>query len=157
MDYFLRADLNLLPSLAALLDERQISRAAIRVGVSQPAMSRILQRLRDVIGDDHRGPAAECRLESPGGTAEGDGARARLATTGVRPRLPGEDVGQAEQELPQTALLLPGEPGQSGIVGPPLHDGERLQLLDGTERTLVADDLVVADEVKALGLAGVMG
>ncbi len=35
--------------------------------------------------------------------------------------------------------------------------GERLKLLDGTERTLVVDDLVVADEKKTLGLAGVMG
>ncbi|MDE1163468.1 MAG: phenylalanine--tRNA ligase subunit beta [Acidobacteriaceae bacterium] len=35
--------------------------------------------------------------------------------------------------------------------------GEKLRLLDGTEKTLVADDLVVADEKKALGLAGVMG
>jgi phenylalanyl-tRNA synthetase beta chain len=35
--------------------------------------------------------------------------------------------------------------------------GERLKLLDGSERTLVADDLVVADEKKALALAGVMG
>ena len=32
-----------------------------------------------------------------------------------------------------------------------------LKLLDGSTRTLVAEDLVVADEVKALGLAGVMG
>ncbi|MFC6645900.1 phenylalanine--tRNA ligase subunit beta [Granulicella cerasi] len=35
--------------------------------------------------------------------------------------------------------------------------GEKLRLLDGTEKVLVADDLVVADEKKALGLAGVMG
>ena len=52
VDYILRADLNLLPALAALLDERQVSRAAARVGISQPAMSRTLQRLRDVLGDD---------------------------------------------------------------------------------------------------------
>src|ERR1700729_4353447 len=52
MDYVLRADLNLLPALSALLDERQVSRAAARVGMSQPAMSRTLQRLRNVLGDD---------------------------------------------------------------------------------------------------------
>jgi phenylalanyl-tRNA synthetase beta chain len=44
-----------------------------------------------------------------------------------------------------------------GIVVRRAHAGEKLRLLDGTERTLVADDLVVADEEKALGLAGVMG
>jgi phenylalanyl-tRNA synthetase beta chain len=44
-----------------------------------------------------------------------------------------------------------------GIVVRRARAGEKLQLLDGTERTLVADDLVVADETKALALAGVMG
>jgi phenylalanyl-tRNA synthetase beta chain len=44
-----------------------------------------------------------------------------------------------------------------GIVVRRARAGEKLQLLDGTERTLVVEDLVVADEVKALGLAGVMG
>ena len=44
-----------------------------------------------------------------------------------------------------------------GIVVRRAHAGEKLALLDGTEKTLVADDLVIADEVKALGLAGVMG
>jgi phenylalanyl-tRNA synthetase beta chain len=46
---------------------------------------------------------------------------------------------------------------EGGIVVRQAHPGETLKLLDGTTRTLVADDLVVADEVKALGLAGVMG
>ncbi len=46
---------------------------------------------------------------------------------------------------------------QGGIVVRRAHAGEKLTLLDGTERTLVAQDLVVADEKKALGLAGVMG
>lgn len=47
-----RVDLNLLPALIALLDERQISRAASRVGMSQSAMSRALQRLRKVLDDE---------------------------------------------------------------------------------------------------------
>jgi phenylalanyl-tRNA synthetase beta chain len=44
-----------------------------------------------------------------------------------------------------------------GIVVRRARAGEKLQLLDGSERTLVAEDLVIADEVKALSLAGVMG
>jgi phenylalanyl-tRNA synthetase beta chain len=44
-----------------------------------------------------------------------------------------------------------------GIVVRRARAGERLRLLDGSERVLVAEDLVVADEEKALGLAGVMG
>jgi DNA-binding transcriptional LysR family regulator len=44
-------DLNLLPALEALLRRRNVTRAAEDVGLSQPAMSRALQRLRDVLGD----------------------------------------------------------------------------------------------------------
>jgi DNA-binding transcriptional LysR family regulator len=44
-------DLNLLPALAALLEERHVSRAATRVGLSQPAMSRAMQRLRRIFDD----------------------------------------------------------------------------------------------------------
>src|SRR5580692_5119382 len=44
-------DLNLLVALDALLKEASVSRAALRIGLSQPAASHALQRLRDVIGD----------------------------------------------------------------------------------------------------------
>src|SRR2546429_7184414 len=44
-------DLNLLPPLAALLEERQVTRAAERSGLSQPAMSRALARLRQLLDD----------------------------------------------------------------------------------------------------------
>lgn len=46
---------------------------------------------------------------------------------------------------------------EGGIIVRLARKGEQLRLLDGTERTLEADDLVVADEKKALALAGVMG
>lgn len=46
---------------------------------------------------------------------------------------------------------------EGGIVVRLARKGEKLRLLDGTERVLEADDLVVADEKKALALAGVMG
>jgi DNA-binding transcriptional LysR family regulator len=44
-------DLNLLVALDALLLEASVSRAAMRIGLSQPAASHALQRLRDLIGD----------------------------------------------------------------------------------------------------------
>jgi DNA-binding transcriptional LysR family regulator len=44
-------DLNLLWTLQPLLEERHISRAAKRAFLSQPAMSRALNRLRDTFGD----------------------------------------------------------------------------------------------------------
>jgi DNA-binding transcriptional LysR family regulator len=44
-------DLNLLVALDALLLEANVSRAAMRIGLSQPATSHALQRLRDLIGD----------------------------------------------------------------------------------------------------------
>jgi phenylalanyl-tRNA synthetase beta chain len=46
---------------------------------------------------------------------------------------------------------------EGGIVVRLAHKGEKIKLLDGSERVLEADDLVIADEVKALSLAGVMG
>ncbi|HEY5129816.1 MAG TPA: LysR family transcriptional regulator [Bradyrhizobium sp.] len=44
-------DLNLLVALDALLLEANVSRAAMRIGLSQPAASHALQRLREVLGD----------------------------------------------------------------------------------------------------------
>ena len=44
-------DLNLLTALDALLDESNVTRAARRLGVTQPAASHALARLRDELGD----------------------------------------------------------------------------------------------------------
>jgi DNA-binding transcriptional LysR family regulator len=45
-------DLNIIRPLCALLEERHVSSAAERCGVSQPAMSRTLARLRTAFADD---------------------------------------------------------------------------------------------------------
>lgn len=55
-----RPDLNLLVALEALLIERNVTRAAARLNLSQPALSAQLNRMRDLFGDPllipgHRG------------------------------------------------------------------------------------------------------
>src|SRR5467141_5116359 len=47
-----QADLNLLVVFTAVAEERNITRAASRLLLSQPAVSRALQRLRDMFHDD---------------------------------------------------------------------------------------------------------
>lgn len=44
-------NLNLLPTLHALLEEQNVTRAAERLHLSQPAVSRALTQLREVLGD----------------------------------------------------------------------------------------------------------
>lgn len=50
-DQLARIDLNLLISLQVLLDEQNVSRAAERLHITQPAMSKTLSRLRDLFED----------------------------------------------------------------------------------------------------------
>lgn len=45
-------DLNLLKAFDALMSERAVTRAAVRIGLSQPAMSHALSRLRSLFADD---------------------------------------------------------------------------------------------------------
>src|SRR3984885_506623 len=47
-----QADLNLLVVFTVLAEERNVTRAASRLLLSQPAVSRALQRLRDMFHDD---------------------------------------------------------------------------------------------------------
>lgn len=71
LDHLATIDLNLLVALAALLEERSVTRAAKRLGVTQSAMSRTLGRLRDALGDpllvrSGRGVVATTRAEALG-------------------------------------------------------------------------------------------
>lgn len=49
--YVMRYDLNLLPIFIALMEERSVTRAAERVGMTQPALSNALARLRTMLQD----------------------------------------------------------------------------------------------------------
>ncbi|GGO81616.1 LysR family transcriptional regulator [Nonomuraea cavernae] len=52
LDRLASVNLNLLVPLLALLEECSVTRAAQRVGLSQPAMSHALTRMRRLLGDD---------------------------------------------------------------------------------------------------------
>jgi DNA-binding transcriptional LysR family regulator len=60
-----KLDLNLLVALDALLQERNISRAAERVNLSQPAMSNALGRLREYFGDELLIPVGRQMMLTP--------------------------------------------------------------------------------------------
>ncbi|MFE4253326.1 LysR family transcriptional regulator [Streptomyces sp. NPDC056910] len=52
LDRLASVNLNLLVPLLALLEERSVTKAAERVGLSQPAISHALTRMRRLLGDD---------------------------------------------------------------------------------------------------------
>ena len=47
----MRYDLNLLRVFIALMEERSVTRAADRLGITQPALSNALNRLREILHD----------------------------------------------------------------------------------------------------------
>ena len=49
--HILRADLNLIAAFQVLMEEKNVSRAAERLFISQPAMSRTLKRMRELFND----------------------------------------------------------------------------------------------------------
>lgn len=121
-----KLDLNLLVTFEALLVERNVSRAAARIGLSQPAVSTQLARLRDVFGDRlfvpaHRGIIATARaleLQAPLRAAldelrsvvmsgrSFDPARADLTV-----RIAASDYAQSAMLTPFALALRPRAPG----------------------------------------------
>jgi DNA-binding transcriptional LysR family regulator len=109
-----RLDLNLLVALDALLTERNVTRAAARVGLRQPAMSHNLARLRTLFGDEllTRGP--EGMRPTPRAAALLDpvrGALAQVQTIVSRPEAfaPNTDERMFRIGLPDSmeVLLMP--------------------------------------------------
>lgn len=96
-------DLNLLAAFDALIEERNVTRAAARVGVSQPAMSAALARLRKLLGDP-------LFLRSPEGLLPTPRARELAAPLS-------QALTQIEAVLVKKAAFVPGDASLTFNVG----------------------------------------
>ena len=114
MDDIRNIDLNLLAALNVLLDERNVSRAAQRLALTQPTVSGMLSRLRDVFDDPlfvrtQHGmlptPRAEA-LASPLRKLLAD-ASALLATEQFDPRTSDRVVTISVNDYMQSCLVVP--------------------------------------------------
>lgn len=119
-------DLNLLVALDALLAERNVTRAARRLGLSQPALSAQLARLRDLLGDPlllpaHRGMIPTQRalelqeplhrvLEQVRGVLRAGSTFDPAATT-LTVSIAASDYGQYAVLMPLAATLTRQAPG----------------------------------------------
>jgi DNA-binding transcriptional LysR family regulator len=97
-------DLNLLVAFDALLAERNVTRAAERVGLSQPALSKALNRLRDIFDD----PLFERRegLMQPTPQALKLGRPVRRALDEIRTALAPQDFDPRRAEASVTLGLV---------------------------------------------------
>lgn len=125
-------DLNLLKALDALLDTRSVTLAAARLGLSQPAVSGMLARLRDVFGDPLFVRAQRGLLPTPRALSLAVPLRRALAeleglvkpvafdpATATGPvRIAATDYAQAALVLPLLRLLRRQAPGLRVAVRP---------------------------------------
>jgi DNA-binding transcriptional LysR family regulator len=107
-------DLNLLTALGALLSQRSVSEAAREVGLSQPAMSRALDRLRHLLGDELMLRAGSRMVLTARAEALAPRIQAILADIADVVVEPAFDPGQERRSFriaavdSQTILLFPG-------------------------------------------------
>ena len=109
-----RLDPDLLKALDALLDERSVTRAAQRLGVSQPALSAMLTRLRDSFKDElfvraSRGIVATTRAVELAGPLKSviQHAAALLQPTGFDPAQTGRHFTLAATDYAFHAIAVP--------------------------------------------------
>jgi DNA-binding transcriptional LysR family regulator len=144
-------DLNLLTVLDALLDEQNVTRAARRLGMSQPAASRALSRLRMMFRD-------ELLVEGPGGYRLS--VRAEEIAPSLREHLAGiARMLKARTFDPATAtgrLRLVTPDLYAAVLAPPL-----LEILASEAPRLdiefVAPDPTVVDRLAEDGIDAVLG
>lgn len=144
-------DLNLLVALDALLAECHVTRAAERIGLSQPAMSNALARLRRSLGDPILVRTARGMQPTPRGRRLAVAVRPllRQLTQALRPDLPFTPA-EARRGFSLRLsdllgrLLLPGLTGRLATAAP----GIRLDILhlppERTVQALEADELDLA-------------
>jgi DNA-binding transcriptional LysR family regulator len=112
---FFRVDLNLLVAFDALYTERHVSRAAARVGVTQPAMSHSLARLRALFADElflrrsaGVAPTARADALAPRVRQVLDGAHALLTDGAAFEPAQSRRVFRVAMSDAQQAVLVPG-------------------------------------------------
>ena len=146
-------DLNLLVSLDALLEQRSVTRAAQQLGLSQPALSASLARLRRHFRDDLLTRVGNEYRLSP--LAAQLRPRVRLALDGVERVFSAQPEFDARESTREFSVLLSDY--ASAVVGSTLAGllaqeapGARLRLVpptpgavDHVEQTLLATDLMV--------------
>jgi DNA-binding transcriptional LysR family regulator len=146
-------DLNLLVSLDALLDQRSVTRAAQQLGLSQPALSASLARLRRHFGDELLSRVGnEYRLSPLAAQLK---PRVRLALDGVERVFTAQPEFDPRESTREFSVLLSDY--ACAVLGGALADllaeeapGARLRLVppspdavDHAAQTLLATDLLV--------------
>ncbi len=141
-------DLNLLRVLDALMCERSVTRAGERIGLSQPAVSNALTRLRQILGDELFVRRGTDMLPTP--RAEAIGAAIRAALVQMEEALSADD--RFEPATAERTFTFLGSDIISTLVMPLLSErvaarapGIRLRLLDvgaGEMQQLLRDDVI---------------
>jgi DNA-binding transcriptional LysR family regulator len=120
-------DFNLLVALEALLAERNVTRAARRLGVTQPAMSNALRRLRVLLDDpvfvrtsEGMTPTARALAIGPAVADALNGIRAALSATGFDPQRSTARFTVATLDYLE-ALYFPRLIDKLAAAGPAIH------------------------------------